>query len=434
MNIRELVYKSLILTEKEKKFSNIELNNKVNSYSLTGVDKALFTSLYYGVIERTVTLDYFIGIYSSKPFSRLDLPVIVLLRMGIYQIIYMDKIPDSAAVNETVRLSSRYASRAKGYINGILRKISDNKEHLEYPDKKENEIRWLSVFYSVPEWICRLWKKDYPDHAEKMIAELSVKRQITFRVNTLKTTRDKLLDSYNCLTPCRFSPFGVRLNSALPLSEFSPLTDGSCFVQDEASQLAAIICDPREKQIIVDVCCAPGGKTFSAAMLSGDNAEIVSCDLHENKLSLVRKEAEILGVKSVKVFAHDASIPIADFIGKADRVICDVPCSGLGVISRKSDLRYKPEESIVGIDDTQYAILTASSAYLKKGGILVYSTCTLRKAENEDVVQKFVDSNPDFSLLPFSFGKISSNSGMLTFFPDIYHTDGFFVAKITRNN
>ena len=433
MNIRELVYKSLFSSEKDKKYSNIELSSKINANNLSGTDRAFFTSLFYGVTEKKITLDYFIKQYSSIPFSRLDLSAIILLRMGMYQILYMDKIPDSAAVNETVKIASRYSSRSKAFINAVLRKFSSEKNNLIYPDDVCNHIERLSVQYSIPTWICELWEKDYPNNAENIIKELSLNRPITFRVNSLRTDCDSITAKYDNISKCEYSPYGIRLSKPIPVSEFQPLINGDCFVQDEASQIAGLVLNPSENQIIIDACCAPGGKSFGAAMLTNDKAEIISCDVHENKLSLVKKEAEKLGIKSIKTFTHDSTSAMSEYIGKVDRVVCDVPCSGLGVISKKSDIKYKDEKSIEDIDKIQYDILSASSKYLKDGGILLYSTCTLRKKENEDVVEKFLNANPEFSLLPFEYGNIISDSGMLTLFPNIYHTDGFFMAKIIKN-
>ncbi len=433
MNIRELVYKSLFSTEKDKKYSNIELSSKINANNLSGTDRAFFTSLFYGVTEKKITLDYFIKQYSSIPFSRLDLSAVILLRMGMYQILFMDKIPDSAAVNETVKIASRYSSRSKAFINAVLRKFSSEKNDLVYPNDVCNRIESLSVQYSIPTWICELWEKDYPGNAENIIKELSLNRPITFRINSLKTDCDTIIAKYNNISKCEYSPYGIKLSKHTAVSEFRPLINGECFVQDEASQIAGLVLSPSENQLIIDVCCAPGGKSFGAAMLTNDNAKIISCDIHENKLSLVKKEAEKLGIKSINVLTHNSTSAISEYVGKADRVICDVPCSGLGVIAKKSDIKYKDEKSIKDIDKIQYDILSASSKYLKNDGILLYSTCTLRKRENENVVEKFLNANPDFSLLPFEYGKIKSDSGMLTLFPNIYHTDGFFMAKIIKN-
>lgn len=198
------------------------------------------------------------------------------------------------------------------------------------------------------------------------------------------------------------------------------------------SQLATLALDPRDGDTVVDACAAPGGKSFGAALLMHDSGSVLSLDVHENKLSLIENEAKKLGLSTIKTATHDSAEPIAEMIGRADRVICDVPCSGLGVISKKSDLRYNAKEDARELCDLQYRILTASSKYLAVGGVLVYSTCTLRKAENEDNVARFLQENSQYKLLPFEIGTLRTDNGMLTLFPGTVSSDGFFIAKITR--
>ncbi|MGM9636369.1 MAG: 16S rRNA (cytosine(967)-C(5))-methyltransferase RsmB [Eubacteriales bacterium] len=433
MNVRDLVYRSLIAIEKEGKYSNLELSSVIGEKGLEGKDRSLFTAMLYGVVERKITLDYFIEHYTKKAVQRLDLSVVTLLRMGIYQIVYLEKIPDSAAVNETVKLGQRYASRAKGFLNGVLRSVCRDKESLPYPDREKNPIEWLSVYYGVQKWICESFCHDYPTQAEGILASLSETPTVTLRVNTLKTDRQTLLSEYpDLLAPCDWSPYALRMTEAFPLSEFAPLHDGRCYVQDEASQIAGLVLNPCTGDLIMDVCAAPGGKSFFAAISTGDTGKLISMDLHESKLSLIKSGAERLGIRNIEVISNDSTIALPDYIGKADRVICDVPCSGLGVLAKKSDIRNKIQKTLDKLTSIQYNILVSSSRYLKSGGSLVYSTCTLRKAENEQIVEHFLQENPDFESVPFSVGSLSSPDGMLTLLPQIHHTDGFFVAKIRK--
>lgn len=432
MTAREAAYKSLISTEKSGKYSNIELSSSIAKGDLSDADRALYTSIFYGVIEKTITLDCFISFFSSKPIKRLDTATLILLRMGIYQIVFSEKIPDSAAVNETVKLAARYSARSRGFVNALLRKVCAQKDSLPYPDKNSDRLSYLSVLYSIPRWICELWESDYPDRLESMLEAVSKKPLITLRVNTKVTDRDTLLEKYDYLEPCEFSPFGLRLTRSVPIGDIAPLRDGECFVQDEVSQLATLALDPRDGDTVVDACAAPGGKSFGAALLMHDSGSVLSLDVHENKLSLIENEAKKLGLSTIKTAAHDSAEPIAEMIGRADRVICDVPCSGLGVISKKSDLRYNAKEDARELCDLQYRILTASSKYLAVGGVLVYSTCTLRKAENEDNVARFLQENSQYKLLPFEIGTLRTDNGMLTLFPGTVSSDGFFIAKITR--
>lgn len=432
MTARETAYRSLVDCERDGKYSNIELSKRLERTELSDADRALFTLIFYGVTEKKLTLDFFISHYSSKPIARLDRATLVLLRMGIYQILFADKIPDSAAVNETVKLAARYSARSKGFVNALLRKICAEKDRLPYPDEQSDPIKHLSVRYSTPEWICRLWQSDYPEQTRAMLEALSEHPPITLRTNTQKIGREALLEKCDALAPCDFSPYGVRLKRALPIDEISALARGEAFVQDEASQLAALALDPHENELVIDVCAAPGGKSFGAAMLMNDCGRVISLDVHENKLSLIKRESELLGLSSIETMAHDSTEPVPEFVGKADRVICDVPCSGLGVIAKKSDLRYRSEDGLDELCELQYKILCASAKYLKKGGVLVYSTCTLRKAENEDNVRRFIAENDSFALVPFTLGTITAERGMLTLFPGIYPTDGFFIAKLIK--
>lgn len=433
MNVRDLVYRSLIAIEKEGKYSNLELSAVIEKKGLEGKDRSLFTALLYGVVERKITLDYFIEHYTKKTVQRLDLSVVTLLRMGIYQILYLEKIPDSAAVNETVKLGQRYASRAKGFLNGVLRSICREKDSLPYPDREKDPIEWLSVYYGVQKWICESFCLDYPTQAEGILASLSEPSTVTLRVNTLKTDRQTLLSEYpDLLAPCEWSPYALRMTVAFPLSEFAPLHDGRCYVQDEASQIAGMVLNPESGDLIMDVCAAPGGKSFFAAISTGDTGRLISMDLHESKLSLIKSGAECLGIRNIEVIPNDSTIALPDYIGKADRVICDVPCSGLGVLAKKGDIRNKNQKTLDKLTFMQYNILVSSSRYLKSGGSLVYSTCTLRKAENEQTVEHFLQKNPDFESVPFSVGSLSAPNGTLTLFPQIHHTDGFFVAQIRK--
>lgn len=432
MNVRELVYKSLFSIEKSGKYSNLELNSVIDENGLDGKDKGLYTALLYGVTERKTTLDYFIEFYTKKSIKRLDLAVAVLLRMGIYQIIYMDKIPDSAAVNETVKLAQHYASRAKGFINGVLRSVCRDKDELPYSDKLKDPIKWQSVYFGIPTEICQSLSTDYPDMAEDIMSAFSEPTSVTLRVNTLKTDKASLMGEYpDLLEECRYSDSAVRMVGSYPLSEFKPLHDGRCYVQDEASQIAGLVLDPHEGDKIIDVCAAPGGKSFYAAIQSNDTGSVISMDVHESKLSLISSGAARLSINNISVLQNDSQNALPELIGTADRVICDVPCSGLGVIAKKSDLRNNFTASNE-LPKLQLRILSASASYLKVGGTLVYSTCTLRKAENEDVVMRFLSDHQDFELIPFTLTSLNASGGMLTLFPHIHHTDGFFVAKLRR--
>ena len=430
MNVREAVYRSLIRIEKEKKYSSLELDSVISDMDLQGNDKAFFTTLLYGVIERKITLDYIISVYSNRPLNRLDLATVVILRLGLYQLFFLDRVPISAAVNESVKLAARYSSRSKAFINSILRKAALEKE-IPLPDKERDFLFYLSVKYSLPSSICSIWQHDYSEFGEDFLSFVNSSPFITLRVNTLKCTMEDVCKKFsNVSQKCSLAPSGVKLTSRVPISELE-LENGKYFVQDEASQMAVEVLGAEKGETVIDVCACPGGKSFGAAIDMENCGRVYSLDIHKSKLSLISSGAKRLGIDIIIPREHDSSSAICELLGSADRVICDVPCSGLGVIAKKSDLRYKDLDDLASLSELQYKILCSSAGYLKEGGVLVYSTCTLHKAENEDIVNKFLSEHSGFSLAPFIVGKISCQ-GMLTLFPHIHSTDGFFIAKIVK--
>lgn len=428
INVRNAVYKSLLSSEKENKFSNIELTAAIERYQMDKHEKAQFTALFYGVIEKSITIDYLIEKYTSKKISRLDLSVLIILRLGIFEILYFST-PDSAAVNEAVKLASRFASRAKGFINAVLRKICTDKDALPFPTKNDG-IVYYSVKYSLPIWICKSFINDYPDIAEELMSHSSTVRKTTLCANTLRITAQELKNQVN-------GELGKYADTTvitdMPVSQIEALKRGEAFVQDEASQIQTKALSAQSGMSVIDVCACPGGKSFGAAVSMKNTGSVTSFDIHSSKLPLIDKGAERLGISIIRTEQHDSTMVKDDFINKFDRVICDVPCSGLGVLSKKADLRHRDENLNEELPALQYKILSSSAKYLKQGGILIYSTCTLRKVENEDIVTLFVKNNPDFVLEDFEItDDLRSKDGMLTLFPNVHQTDGFFIAKIKR--
>jgi 16S rRNA (cytosine967-C5)-methyltransferase len=419
------------------KYTNLELSSVIKKYKFEGLDKSFFTALFYGTVEKMLTLDYCIEKLSSIKTEKIDNMVMCLLRIGLYQILFMDKVPDSAAVNESVELAKRYCPKSSvGYVNAVLRTASRNKENLFRLITGEKGIKGISVMSSIPEDIIKCWQASYGEEKAAKIASYfaNATPYVTLRTNTLKITRERLLDSLGNIAKASFlTPCAIRLSGSFPVEEIFGFKEGLFFVQDEASQIACSFINKNvvpDGGIVIDVCACPGGKSFSAAINLENNAKIYSRDLHENKLSLIKSGAERLGITCIEVCAHDARIPDESLIGKADAVICDVPCSGLGVIAKKPDIRYKPLSETERLPEIQKAILCTASKYLKSGGVLVYSTCTLAKRENEDVVEDFLSNNPGFSLSDDII--IGEKRGMATIFPDEHGTDGFFVAKIIK--
>ena len=435
MNVREAAFLSLGKCLCGDKFSNLELDSAIKKYGFSPSDKAFFTTLVYGVIEKKLTLDYVIGHFSSKPIDKIEPKLINILRLGAYQIIYLDRTPDSAAVNESVELAKKHTHKGtSGFVNGILRNIARNKNALPFPDRSGDPMGYLSVKYSLPIWLCQKWSEDYGENkAEEILSAVNVNPPITLRVNTLKTTRDELLARLRSkgidAEKTSLSGNGVKLMKSVAVSELDVLDEGLCYVQDEASQLCVSALGAKAEETVIDTCSCPGGKSFGIAMDMGNKGRLISLDIHESKLSLVKNGAEKLGISIIDASVHNGSTPKDELIGKADRVLTDAPCSGLGVIAKKPDLRHKSFDDISRLPDIQYKILCSSSEYVKSGGVLVYSTCTLNKDENERVVEKFLENNGEFSLsgegMPF-------DEPMLTLFPSEHGTDGFFIAKMIR--
>lgn len=434
---REAAYRSLIISERDKKYSSIEIDASIRRFGLLGAERGLYTALVYGVIERKITLDYIIGKLSSKSIDTLDNEVITLLRLGLYQLIWLDRIPESAAVNETVNLAKKNAPRAASFINAVLRNFfrTMGKDKLPYPDKRDMR-EYLSVRYSVGYDVLDTLTASVDD-AEAVLAAFEGQPDVTLRVNTLKISRDEVLSELKQkgigAEPTKYSSFGVRLTSKNMPDEILELISRGCvYIQDEASQIAVLAASPKSGDTVIDTCACPGGKSFTAAIMMENRGAVKSFDLHKNKLSLVEKGAEKLGISIITTAEMDGSKRNDTLVGTADVLICDAPCSGLGVIAKKPEIRYKNGADFTRLPEIQYAILKNASAYVKSGGVLCYSTCTLNKAENEAVLRRFLAGSDEFTAEEFTVGELESCGGMLTLMPQLHGTDGFFVAKLRK--
>ena len=425
---RAVAFEALKKCEASGQFSNIALDLALKRNELSGSDRALVTTLFYGVIERKITLDYFISALSSRNIDGIDRDTRMLLRLGIYQLRFLDRIPDHAAINETVSLASRKTS---GFVNAILRAYTRNAKAIEMPKRKDGEARELSVRFSIGEALAERFLGVFGyERTESIFASLEGKEAITLRANTLRISRDELCSALGAL-PTELSPVGVKTSGQV--TSLYGYDDGLFYVQDEASQLCAMALGARAGERVIDTCSCPGSKSFGIALDMNNEGELYSFDLHENKLSLVSSSAKRLGIDIIKTEQRDARQPCEDLIGTADRVLCDVPCSGFGVLKKKPELRYKDPDASAALPDIQYDILESSVRYLKVGGVLVYSTCTVLPEENEKNIERFLSKHKEVSLCPFEVGKLRCERGMVTFLPDEYGTDGFFIAKLIKN-
>lgn len=425
MNARELTLELLLKAESSKQYSNIALDNALKQSELSTADKGLVSAIFYGVIERRLTLDYQIKALSSRNIKDIDARTLNALRIGLYQLIYLDRIPHHAAINESVSLCSKKSS---GFANAILRSFL-RKGGLTLPNK-DDILEYLSVLYSVDTpLLSRLLSIFGQEETEKLLTAINKPSSTTIRVNTLLTDRNTLLDKIPSSFPTKNVSNGIFVQGSV--RELYGFDEGLFFVQDEASQICIEALDAKQNELIMDICACPGSKSFGAALSMKNKGEIYSFDLHENKLSLVINSAKRLKIDIIKVSACDGRKFLPEFEGKADRIICDVPCSGLGVISKKPEIRYKEQAEISRLPEIQSAILQNCSRYLKPGGTLVYSTCTLIRAENDDVYDRFIADSDGFVPEEFAVGGHRSAGGKLTLFP-FDGTDGFFISKIKR--
>ena len=426
---RALALDLLLRTEAAGRYANLSLDAALaREQGLSAPDRALVTALFYGVIEHRITLDATIDGLSSIAPSSIERRVRMILRLGLFQLGYCDRIPDHAAIHEAVELTVR---RSKGFVNALLRAFCRRGKRWVLPDPATDPIAYLSVCYSVlpalAERFCAIFGKT---RAESLLAAFSKPPHVTVRVNTKKLSREEFIARVAGATPTKNAPFGVILPSDAPLHAL--LREGLCFVQDEASQICVAALDPCAGERVLDLCAAPGSKSFGAALTMGDIGEIRSFDLHANKISLIERGAENLALTSVTAAAADARTASPETVGTFDRVLADVPCSGYGVLGKKPDIRYKSVEDAAGLVPVQAAILDAAATCVRAGGVLVYSTCTLLPEENEQQIAAFLARHPHFAPEPFAVGAISCD-GVLTLTPDEHATDGFFIAKLRRS-
>ncbi len=441
MTARESAFLSLQKCELSGAYSNIELSYAIERGKLQGAEKALYTALFYGCIERKLTLDYYISKLSAREDEEIDPAVRIILRMGLYQLMYMDKIPESAAVNESVKLAARFYAKKNSdkFINAVLRNFLRKKDSLRLPDPKTEPISHLSVSFSVPAWICELWLDAYGmENTVKILETVNSHPHMTLRVNTLVISAEKLLETLkHAGIPAHVSALSktsIVLDRAVPMDKLEALHPEGAprlfFIQDEASALCVDVMDAAPGDTVLDACACPGGKSFGMALTMENKGVIRAYDLHKNKLSLIENGASSLGIRIIETGVQNASCFNESF-PKFDKILCDVPCSGLGVIAKKPDIRYKDKEDIVRLPALQAKILENSANYLRDGGTLVYSTCTLNPAENRKIVEGFLANHPEFSLCPFTTGE-KNTGGILEILPFWFDTDGFFIAKIRK--
>ena len=419
-------------------WADAALNVQIRRDGLSGADAALCSRIVYGVLQNQLLLDHYISAYCSQKPDHLQPPLLDILRIGAYQILFLDKIPDSAAVNESVELAKMFKrGQAAGLVNAVLRKISKNKENLpEIPG--QNPERTLSIRYSHPRWLVkRLLSVLGVEETEKFLAANNEVAPMTVQVNPLKTSVEKLTAELTeagvVVKPHAWVPDCLELSGTGDLTALRAFREGDFMVQDPAARLVSLIADVKPGQRVLDVCAAPGGKSFSAAFAMGNQGSIQSCDLHENKLKRVRESAERLGITCIEAAPADGRVFKLEWENAFDVVLVDAPCSGLGIIRKKPDTRYKKADELFALPVIQTAILENAARYVAPGGTLVYSTCTILPEENEQVSDAFLAEHPEFSRESFTLPEpVGKTDGRLTLWPQRHDTDGFYICRMTR--
>ena len=436
---RQLVLDGLNSVFEKGAYSGIVLDHMVKEAGLDRRDIGFVTRLFYGVIERSVTLDYCICSYAGKPLRKLDVQVVNILRMGLYQLAYMDAVPDSAAVNESVKLTG-YAKKAsaKGFVNAILRRFLREQKQFPLPDAKKDRLGALAVETSCPKWILALWAKQYGlEFAKETALAMLEPPKVQLRVNPLVTTAAELKQELESAGFAVETVVGLPdaltvLDTAQSLDTLPSYRKGAFYVQDLASQWCVRALDAKPGERILDLCAAPGGKSIGAAMDMKNTGEIRAFDLYEHKVSLMEQNFARLGLSCMHAACGDAAVYRAE-LGSFDRVFCDVPCSGLGVMRRKPEIRLKPEAEVKALPELQYSILCNAAKYVKSGGVLIYSTCTVNKEENSMVCEKFLKEHPDFCLREIREPSAARQENVgITLLPQCTASDGFYLAKLMK--
>lgn len=430
---REIALKTLYKIDKEQAYSNIALNEEIkqNREKLTEKDIGLISEIVYGVTTWKLTLDEIIKKYSKIKLKKISQWILNILRMGVYQIVFLDKIPKSAAVNESVNLAKRYGhSSSSNFVNAILRKVEKN----DYEELFEisNDVERISKTTSMPEWIVReLLKNNNIESVKKICENSNLKPKTTIRVNALKTTKEDLIKKLN-ENNIQFKEANINekmagdfliLNKVKNIENLDLFKNGYFTIQDISAGLTAKILNPQPDEIVLDACSAPGGKTTYIAELMKNKGIIEAWDIHEHRTKLVEKNAKRLGINIIKTQVKDATIYDESLNEKFDKILLDVPCLGIGVIKRKPDIKWQRKvEDIKEITKTQETILENCSRYLKKGGSLVYSTCSILKEENEDIISNFLSKQTDFEI---------AENDVINIFQD-EEKDGFFICKLHK--
>ena len=436
---REAAYAALMACETHGAWSDQAIRSASKKWKLAPRDAALAARLCYGVVQNRLLLDFWIDAFSHIPARELDVPVRQSLRLGLYQLQFLDRVPARAAVNESVGLVRKYGKNkgAAGLTNAVLR-AAQRAEQMPVP-ASDDPLERLSIQYSHPLELVKLLAEELDGNVEPLLAIHNTPAEMVLQVNTLKTTPQNLLEELaQTGAEVEFHPWlegCLLVKGSGDLEQLPAFQQGKCYVQDVAARLCALAADPQPGNLVLDACAAPGGKSFAMALAMNDQGEILSRDLHENKLRRIQSGAKRLGFRCIHTAAADGRAFQPELDHYFDLVVADVPCSGLGIIRKKPDIRYKSLKETEGLPAIQSALLANLSRYVRPGGHLVYSTCTVLRRENQNVIAAFLETHRDFTLEPFQLpGPVGETDGQITLWPQIHGTDGFFIAKLRRLN
>lgn len=442
---RELVLGILLEVTRDGQYSHIVLRNVLNKYQyLDKKDRAFITRVAEGTLEHMIELDYIINQFSKVPVNKMKPVIRNILRSAVYQLKYMDSVPNSAVCNEAVKLATKKGfSNLKGFVNGVLRNIARNLEQIAYPDKSDM-TEYLHIQYSMPKWILKQWLTAYDAQTvEVMLQDFQKEKPTTIRCNENVMSKEELIQSLReegvTVEEHPYLPYALRISSYDYLADLESFQKGAFSVQDISSMLVAHLAEPKEGDCILDVCAAPGGKALHMAELLQGTGHVEARDLTEYKVSLMQENILRSGMKNIEAVQFDATVFDEQAVETADIVVADLPCSGLGVLGKKTDLKYKmtPEmqEDLVTL---QRKILTNARQYVKLGGTLLYSTCTIHEAENMGNVEWFLLEYPEFELAPVkerlseALREDVKREGCLQLLPGVHESDGFFIAKFKK--
>ena len=441
-NSRELALKILFQVNEEGAYANLALDKALFSCKdLDPRDRGLITEIVYGSVKYRGKLDYVLNQFAKTKVKKMDHWTRNNLRMALYQIMFLDKVPDSAAVDESVKLAKKYG-RSDKFVNAVLRNYLRGKDTMQWPDKTKQLVEYLCVEYSFPQWMVERFVRQYGmADTEKLLQYYNQPAPLWIRTNTLKISREALKTQLEqeglVVSESRYTPEGLQIHSAVNLHQLKAFQQGLFTVQAESSMLVALAAEPDKDMRILDVCSAPGGKSTHMAQLMKNTGSIYACDIHKHRLELIEENCKRLGITNIKTVEQDGTVLTRRWQEPFDVIVCDVPCSGLGVLGRRADARWSKEsEDIAGLCGIQKRILEEAAQLVVPGGTLIYSTCTITPEENQDMVEQFLARHPEYeadeTITDCWLNMDKETNGYVQFLPFTDDMDGFFIARMVR--